>query len=178
VITARRLYQEEFEFSRRGKLWFAANDAPRLNSDDDAIWRRLIRVPFSYTVPFERRNPLLKKRLRKWESDGKLSIPEVVRQSTEEYRKEMDPLTDFIDECCELDPGNTEFRETSERLFKSYQEWGIKKGLRYPLKKSDFGRHLRQFGIRPIQIGSNRARGYAGICLRVSELKNLTNKAL
>jgi putative DNA primase/helicase len=54
VVTARFLYQAVFEFRPAFKLWLAANAAPRIDHEDDAIWRRILRVPFEHTVPKDR----------------------------------------------------------------------------------------------------------------------------
>ena len=39
-----------------------------------------------------------------WQRDG-LRVPAAVEQATAEYRDSMDPLNDFITECCVLTPG-------------------------------------------------------------------------
>ena len=51
TVTARKLYQEAFEFRPTFKLWLAANHTPRVREDDEAMWRRILTVPFIHTVP-------------------------------------------------------------------------------------------------------------------------------
>ena len=51
TVAARFLYQETFEFQPRFKLWLAANDRPRVNADDDAMWRRILQLPFTNVIP-------------------------------------------------------------------------------------------------------------------------------
>ena len=56
-ITARFLYKEAFEFTPQFKLWMAANHAPRVDAEDAAMWRRIIRIPFDQVIPKEKRDP-------------------------------------------------------------------------------------------------------------------------
>jgi P4 family phage/plasmid primase-like protien len=46
TIAARYLYGEFFEFRPELKLWLVTNHRPRVDGDDDAIWRRLRLIPF------------------------------------------------------------------------------------------------------------------------------------
>lgn len=46
MIQSRGLYESHIEWSPQAVLWFATNHPPRLNVEDDAIWRRLKMVPF------------------------------------------------------------------------------------------------------------------------------------
>lgn len=39
TITARKLYQESFEFKPSFTLVLVANHAPKVSADDDAMWR-------------------------------------------------------------------------------------------------------------------------------------------
>jgi len=48
AITARRRHENVFTFRPQLKLWLAANQLPFTATDDPAIWRRLIRIPFEH----------------------------------------------------------------------------------------------------------------------------------
>ncbi|HEX03559.1 MAG TPA: hypothetical protein ENH10_00160, partial [Bacteroidetes bacterium] len=109
-ITARFLFREAFEFLPEFKLWLVANDAPDVKAGDDAMWRRILRVPFEQVVPKAKRDPQIKAQLRNpeiagpailawavqgcldWQKKG-LQIPASVTNATEEYRQEMNPLS-------------------------------------------------------------------------------------
>lgn len=108
-IKARFLYHEGFEFVPQFKLWLAANHEPKISDNDDAIWRRIAKVPFTHALPKKDRKPTVKATLRnpaiagsailawavkgclKWQKEG-LVVPEVVERATENYRLEQDPL--------------------------------------------------------------------------------------
>ena len=51
TVTARYLYAEAFEFAPRFTLWLVANARPRVNADDDALWRRVLQIPFVVVIP-------------------------------------------------------------------------------------------------------------------------------
>lgn len=115
TITARHLYQEFFEFKPKSKFILAANHKPTLRNDDDAIWRRILQVPFDKSIPEEKRDPSIKARLRdtslsgpailawavkgclEWQVSG-LGIPPLVQEATDSYREEMDPIKEFLEE--------------------------------------------------------------------------------
>jgi putative DNA primase/helicase len=62
--TARFLFRESFEFSATFKLWLQGNHRPHIRSTGGAMWRRLLIVPFTKTVPEGERDRLLGEKLR------------------------------------------------------------------------------------------------------------------
>lgn len=136
TVTARFLYSEAFEFLPAFTLWLVANARPRVRAGDDAIWRRILQVPFVVVIPPEERDPDLKRALRtepteqtailawlvqgclEWQRRG-LDVPERVRNYTEEYRQENDPLAEWITDECELGANHwtpaADLRTTYER---------------------------------------------------------------
>lgn len=54
-----------------------------------------------------------------WQQGG-LRIPASVQNATESYRQEMDPLLEFIEECCTRSPVA---RVPSAELTQAYQKW-------------------------------------------------------
>ncbi|MGI8616829.1 MAG: DNA primase family protein [Actinomycetota bacterium] len=137
TVTARRLYSEEFEFAPQFTLWLAANDRPRARDDDDALWRRILTVPFTVSIPEEERDESLKQRLRTPELSGsailawmvvglrdyrerRLDPPDSVRVATQAYRDSMDPVTGFLEECCEM---HQDHSERFAAIWTSYSGW-------------------------------------------------------
>lgn len=144
TVTARHLYKDFFEFVPQFTLWLAANDRPRVSAADSGIWRRIVQVPFTETIPEPERDPTLKQRLqadpdiqtailawaiegcRAWQEQG-LNIPERVKLYTEEYREENDPFADFFDERCLFESTarvrRSELRQAYEQWAKANGEW-------------------------------------------------------
>jgi putative DNA primase/helicase len=156
TVSARFLYKEEFEFLPQFILWLAANDAPNVKDNDEALWRRIRRVPFEHEIPKEDQDPKVKATLRdtkaagpailawivegclKWQRKG-LVVPEAIEQSTEEYRQSQDPLRDFLDDDCEFDP--TAYVPVVD-LRTAYEEWARENGQRYTLGPREFNKRL------------------------------------
>jgi putative DNA primase/helicase len=61
-ITARPSYGEVFSFKPEGKLWLSANDPPEIRANDEAMWRRLIPIPFNARFQGEQRDNDLEKK--------------------------------------------------------------------------------------------------------------------
>lgn len=180
TVTARFLYKEAFEFRPQFKLWLVANYAPAV-SDDDALWRRILRVPFIHVVAAGRRDPKIKATLRnpkiggpailawavrgclEWQRCG-LRVPDSVRDATALLRKEMNPLHDFFDECCVLAP--TAWSLT-ENLRCVYEQWAKERGEPCLLAGRAFTDRLRDRGCVPRT--RNGRRGWLGIGLRCRE---------
>jgi putative DNA primase/helicase len=175
TVTARFLYSEEFEFRPQFKLWLAANNRPSISGPEGAIWRRLVQIPFLKQVPEDERDPEVKARLRDaerqavlawlvqgcllWQKEG-LDEPEAVRKITGEYREESDPLRDFLEECCVLNPMA---EADNSELWRTYQEWCNTNGVRYPLGRKRFSQTLFERGLDQYQQGGSRARTWIGI---------------
>ena len=169
VVAARFLHKESFEFVPELKLWLAANDRPLVRDDDDALWRRILQIPFGVQIPADQRDPTLKARLRNpaeagaailawmiegcltWQRQG-LDVPAAVRDTTAAYRKEMDPISDFLTECCTEDP-KTHVGKTA--LWATYQDWA-KPGSRRRLGRNKFNERLRQHGFDEGSDGNTR----------------------
>jgi putative DNA primase/helicase len=159
-ISARYLYSEYFEFSPTFHLFLACNDAPVLSHSDDALWRRVLRIPFVRSVPPERVDKTLKKKLRdpavsgpailawcvrgalEWQKIG-LCPPEKVLRSTERYREEVNPLAAFISDCCIVDPSAT---VRSASLRQAYLDWCREQNVR-PLGPRKYSTALAALGV-------------------------------
>lgn len=185
-ITARFLYGREFEYIPAFKLWLAANSTPKARTDDDAIWNRIIRIPFNQVVPPEKRDPKVKLALRDpqiagpallawavkgclaWQRDG-LRIPDEVKASSDGYRLEVDKLAGFIDDCCVLDPEGFTW---SGVLLEEYERWAKANNERRLLRGKAFAERLRARGCtleRREKGNLGFARGWAGITMQEAD---------
>jgi putative DNA primase/helicase len=177
TISARFLHQEFFEFVPQFKLWLAANDAPKVNADDGAMWRRIVRLPFERIIPKERRDPGVKAMLRDpgisgpailawavkgclaWQVGG-LGEPDVITKATAAYRIEQDPLNDFIEDTCNV---KAEAWVSSGNLRKMYNDWCVKSGEK-PINDHDMAKLLTARGFEKTRNYAN-GRGWQGIGL-------------
>lgn len=132
TVTARKLYSEEFEFKPEFKLWMATNHKPIIRGTDTGIWRRIHMIPFTVQIPEEKVDKKLKYKLKaemtaifKWCVEGcllyqqeGLKMPKAVLESVREYRREMDVISAFIEDRCEL-TGSVQ----SSVLYSAYSSW-------------------------------------------------------
>jgi putative DNA primase/helicase len=177
TITARFLYREAFEFRPRFKLWLAANERPRVNSEDTAMWRRIRQLPFTHVIPEGERDERVKIELRsnpevqsailawavqgclEWQRLG-LKPPQRVLDYTEEYRQENDPLREWLADCCAVDPAGW---TPTGVLRSSYEIWCAANGER-PVSGKKLGTLLEARGFRAERETSGE-RGRRGLSL-------------
>jgi putative DNA primase/helicase len=183
TVTARFLYASEFEFAPTHKLWLVANDAPRVNDDDDGLWRRILKLPCDNVVPEGQRDPGIKATLKDpgiggpailawaiegaklWYQAGTLTVPETVKAATQEYRESQDPITDFLSEACHVDPdASVAFGD----LYSAYQSF-CKTYRRRTLLTRTFGERLDARGFESKRMGKSGARHRVGLTLATSE---------
>lgn len=149
-LVARPLYGNPVEFDATHHIILFTNHKPRVpsESEDYAIWKRLILVPLSFsfvdnpTRPNERqRDPELKDKLRaeaegilvwlvegclEWQKQG-LNPPDSIRNATREYARSEDIIGLFIEECCEI---SSDGEIPASDLLEAYNQWAIQNG--YP----------------------------------------------
>ncbi len=138
--------------------------------------RRMHLIPFTVTIPPERRNKRLLEDLLE-ERDGilawmiaghsdwrakSLAPPAVVLQSAEEYFDDEDMVSQWIDACCIEGP---EHRATSSDLFQSWRHWSENAGIESGSQKS-LGDALRERGFVSGKVA--RVRGWNGLAVRRS----------
>lgn len=160
------------------------NHRPIVKGDDHAIWRRLMLVPF--TRNFDRDPDIVKDPGRAqriaaelagvlaWCVRGALAYqqhglkpPKTVAAARDAYKADMDLLSDWLSECCELGPAHT---EASEELWLSWKHFAERRGeLRFIANSRALARRLAARGFSQIKnLGPQRAqRGFAGIRVAV-----------
>ncbi|HHT84843.1 MAG TPA: DNA primase [Firmicutes bacterium] len=158
TISARFLHAEFFTFKPQFKIFLASNHKPVIRGQDVAIWERIYLIPFTAYIPPEERDKKLGEKLQKeadgilrwavegclmWQRDG-LNPPDIVRAATEEYKREMDVLGEFIEDRCYL---SATARATSADLWKEYLDWCESNGEKYPINRREFKAELERRGI-------------------------------
>jgi putative DNA primase/helicase len=112
----------------------ATNHKPLIRGNDYGIWRRIKLIPFTTTIPAEKRDKHLEEKLLEeapgilnWLIEGAkvwcefgLIEPECISSATEEYRDEMDVIGSFIKENCMQGPN---FTVKIKELYTAYKDW-------------------------------------------------------
>jgi putative DNA primase/helicase len=156
-IAGRHPYGRPFTFQPLFKLWFGTNHEPLIKGTDPAIWRRPRKIP--YTVNFEdRKDESLYEKLiaelpgiLRWAVKGcllwqtnDLKSPKAVKDATDNYRRAMDVIGPFLDECCLLKDG---LKVESTMLYQAYVKWCAENGEQ-ALSQRKLAERLKERGLR------------------------------
>lgn len=174
VITARYLHQQPFEFRPSHTLHLAVNHLPQIRGRDTGIWRRVKRIPWTVTIPEERRDPRLRQKLREewpgilwWAVEGAvryraegLKPPAKVEAATREYASREDVIGRFIAECCVTGPGLWCY---ASDLYHAYEQWA--EGAEAVLSQAKFGRAMTALGFRRGKSAVGGKTTYEGVGL-------------
>lgn len=155
TITARFLHKEYFDYAPTHKFWISGNHKPAIKGTDMGIWRRIRLIPFTVTIPEEKKDKQLTEKLRaempgilnwaiagclRWQTEG-LKVPSCVKAATEEYRAAEDVVGQFISEATAPDG-----EVTNADLYAHYLAWCDKNGVRSRLQKSKFNDRIEERG--------------------------------
>lgn len=183
-VKARFLHQEFFEFQPIAAIWLAANDRPRVRDDDNAMWRRMLQVPFYQQIPVKEQIQSVKTRLadikesgagilkwmvegcRWWAIDG-LTIPAAVREATDDYRREMDPMQEWMEDCIHR---SESLSANMTDTWNNYQDWAKQNGIRFSLGRKRFNSRLHQ---RFKEDRNGETRWWVGFGLKSSGQTNM-----
>ena len=153
---ARRMREDFWEYEPTDKMWLAVNHKPEVKGSDMGIWRRLLLVPFTVTIPPEQRDKHLREKLRdewpgilawavrgcrEWEAYG-LCPPEAVTGATDQFRAEMDWLLRFVSDCCKCVRGAA---SPCDEIFNKHLEWRAQEGYD-KISRNYFGRKMTEAG--------------------------------
>ena len=174
VVAARFMRQDFFEYVPQFKLLLAGNHKPGLRNTDEAIRRRLHLIPFTVTIPPERRDKDLKAKLRdewpgilawaicgaaEWYANG-LAPPARVTEATQNYLSEEDAFLLWFDECCAADAYTW---ERSSDLFRAWKAWAERSGETVGSQKR-FSQALEARGY--VAERRRDGRGFTGLRLK------------
>ncbi|SFJ26904.1 phage/plasmid primase, P4 family [Planctomicrobium piriforme] len=165
------------------RLTFATNNLPRFSDRSLGIWRRILLLPFTATIPEHERLPGLDKPeywidsgelpgvlnwalhgLRRLRENGRFTDAEACRQALEEYRTESNPARAFLVDSLIESPNGT---IVTGDVYYRYTQWCEGNGYRR-LAANTFGKEIvRAFpkAIKGKAFNSmgERRDGYHGI---------------
>jgi len=169
---SRGLYQENRSWRVQFVMWMATNHLPRLNSDDNAIWRRVKPVAFDTVIAAVTTETVnLAEKIFAQEASGILNwMLEGVRayqnyglddltqisDAVATYRHSVDPVAQFIDAATEEHLiAIVEDAHMPVRLLHTvFSEWCKRNGMSRPLGERRFSARMESLGFRKHRIGS------------------------
>ena len=158
---------------------------------DEAVWRRLLELPFTVTIPEGERDPKLKDRLaepqemsgilnwllegcRDWQSVAldRLRPPESVVVATRVYRQSQDRIGPFLADRCAF---GADRWASSKSLREAYADWCTRSGEE-PLQFGRITARLGELGCtaakNPDTADRSRTRGWTGVALKSATTPN------
>jgi putative DNA primase/helicase len=160
-LTVRFLQKEYFEYQPEFKLFIAGNHKPQVKGSTHATWRRIRLIPFEKIIQDNEKDPDLPSKLNnelpgilnwmiegclRWQEEG-LGSPEEVTAANQEYREEMDVLSDYLKERCITD---SSAKVKASELYKDYKQW-----CDDPLSKNEFRDALFERGFKRKKTGGH-----------------------
>jgi putative DNA primase/helicase len=176
-ITAREMFERQFEFVPAFKVVVSCNFKPSIKGQDDGIWRRVLLTPFLVKIPDAEQDRDLRDKLRaelpgvlRWLVDGYLAwaergldVPTAVREATDEYRRESDPIGEFLRSCTNGRPDSV---VQASALYRVYVAWCRASAID-PISQTMFGRKLSDRGVErdksSIKVYRNREFSTVGL---------------
>lgn len=154
TITAREIYQSDFEFVPVFKLFINTNFLPVVNNDTVFSSGRIKVISFDRHFKLEEQDLTLKDKLRKpknisgifnWCLEGLKKFyetgaepPKSVVEATNDYRNKSDKMSNFLSDCLESSSKNVKAKE----VYDTYQQWCKVNDYGFE-SKSDFFEELR-----------------------------------
>ncbi|MDQ0016456.1 P4 family phage/plasmid primase-like protein [Variovorax boronicumulans] len=156
-LSARPTYSELVTFTPPGKLWLSANRMPEIEAGDQAMWRRLVPVPFKANFRGRKADPDLEAKLEKehagilmWLLRGAqayaregLGTCEAVRDCRKTLKKRADSVQTWINECCRCDDDGC---IPAGDAYDSYTRY-TRGAKRKPLSNKEFPQRMEKKGF-------------------------------
>ena len=184
-VVARHLYHSEFTYIPTYKFWMTTNYKPRIKDVGSlGIWRRLVLIPFLYTIPADKVDYGLDVKLaaeyegilawavagyRKWKADG-LPQLEALKKAVVCYQGDSDIIGQFLEDCQDLE-ANPGIAEVSVVEFmKAFAEWCMENSIKHHPGRSAILDYMDKKGFgRPARDNSSMFRGklaWKGIAIK------------
>ena len=167
--------RDNFTFRPQFKLTIVGNHQPMLRNVDDAARRRFNIVPF--TCKPAQPDPQLEEKLKAewpgilrwmiegcldWQENG-LMQPTSVSEATADYFADQDLFGQWLEDECDLDPGNSHKSGTNAELFGSWRAYAERAGETAGSQKA-FADKMKLRGLERWHAKS--FRGFRGVRLR------------
>lgn len=170
-VTARFLFQEEFNFYPQLKLWWAFNHPPGVRDLTHSLMRRLKLIPFEERIPDTERIDqavLLElyrselpgifnwelEGLKRYQKEGLKDIP-AISNAVKEFKEEQDRLHDWITDICYIPERDdkkdamvkVDVQTSASVLCKSYNAWAALNNEK-PMSQRKFSMELMERGYK------------------------------
>jgi putative DNA primase/helicase len=166
-------YQTPFEIKDYATLFFNANEMPKDIEHTDAFHRRLVIISFDVTIPEEEQDKRLPAKIIENELPGVLnwalerlnglleresfSIPESVKRTMDEYRKESNSVFQFLDEAGYSASAVEKILVTD--VYTEYRTYCTEGGFQ-PMNRTNFKKQLSYRKFQLLEAGGRKLYAY------------------
>lgn len=165
--------QNSFSTKINTKMILSYNTIPRMNDTTDGLTRRLVIIPLN--AIFKKGNPnydpFIAEKLKKTENleyvlyksinaisrvlkEKEFTVPKQIKDATDEYVRENNPVATFLYEIYENDNKELE-KITSTELFKAFCVWATENNYKSRYTPETFGKEMKKLGYKRIQLRTN-----------------------
>ncbi len=153
-IAVRNLFKGYFEFRNVATPHMSGNGFPKIAGTDNGIWRRMLVLHWSVTIPPEEQRDfgefvadLMTEApgILNWLIAGALDylanglvVAAPIAAATQAYREDMDPIGRFVADCVEAAPAE---RVGARVMFEAYRSWCAANAVT-PSFETKFGREM------------------------------------
>jgi putative DNA primase/helicase len=180
-MSVRDMYRGESRAQMYVTPWVMTQHRPEFPHDEVGIMERLLCVPTGPTIPASRRDPKIREALRTdprqleatlawvvrnagvYLREGLGALPPVIAEANEAYRRAMNPVAEFVSECCITGENET---VTGGELRNVYEIWHRTTGFRKWMvpNNKDWSDALTSHGFRKGR--TNKAKLWRGVTLK------------
>lgn len=174
-MTARFMRGDFFDFDPQLTLMIAGNNMPSFRGVDEAIRARVVLVPFTVTIPAEKRDKSLPEKLKaegpailRWAIEGALMwqakglcVPASIAAASQEYFDDEDTLGQFLAD--ETEPAASGYFVSASDLHQRFAQWCQAQGLQDWTQRT-LVKELKTRGFQEMRRTSGR--GFQGLRLR------------
>jgi len=173
-IPVRTLFKGFIDFMPRAKPHMSGNGLPKISDTSNGIWRRMLFLRWPVTIEESQMRDLKvmvsefleeSSGILNWLCEGALDflsnglfIASSVAADVRDYRKEMDIVMQFVEDCIEQAPGESVQARTAYNAFKEWCAANSKAAI-FEIK---FGRDMKRHCKRE----DSRVRRYVNVRLR------------
>ena len=183
-INARHIFERPIEFEPTWSVFVATNHKPEMPGDDAALWERVKLIPFDVRIEDEQKDTNLKDKLMTeapgilaWIVSGAMDYlergledPPAIREATDEYQIESDPIGDFIANYLEVNPGDLTYHVTTAELRQAWAAYCEENDVT-SVEAREVGRRLKGthgrnlIASRSLRHGAQVVRAWTGFVL-------------
>ena len=157
TISGRFHYEHSFDFSPTAKPWLHGNHDPVIKGNDEGIWSRVCKIPFTQCFEGAKADKKLGRKLLAegsgilnwaiegcllWQREG-LEMPKRIKDTVSQYRFDQDVLGRFLAERTRKSASGLVLHAA---LYCAYEGWADVQGMKYKLSSIRLGRLLREKG--------------------------------